>query len=77
VTEGLIGYPKVMTNESADRHREGVTDILTDEEVVHVPPAIEDLVDSHEMSSAYVPEVPDWEPKPGETGDPVTGPDAT
>lgn len=45
------------------------SDVLNEDEVVHVPPAIEQLVESHELHSAYPPDVPHWEPgEPPEAG---------
>lgn len=38
------------------------TDVLHEDEIVHVPPAVEQLVESQEMHSTYAPDVPHWEP---------------
>ena len=35
------------------------TDVLAEDEVVHVPPAVEDLADSQEAVSTFLPDVPD------------------
>jgi hypothetical protein len=37
------------------------TDVLAEDEVVHVPPAVEDLADSQEPGSTFLPDVPDWD----------------
>jgi hypothetical protein len=37
------------------------TDVLAEDEVVHVPPATEDLAESQEPGSTYLPDVPDWD----------------
>lgn len=37
------------------------TDVLAEDEVVHVPPATEDLAESVEPGSTYLPDVPDWD----------------
>ena len=44
----------------------GVTDVLTDDEVVHVPPAAAELAESLEHhGDTFVADVPDWnEPDP-------------
>jgi hypothetical protein len=38
------------------------TDVLNEDEIVHVQPAVEDLVESQQLHSTYPPEVPHWEP---------------
>jgi hypothetical protein len=38
------------------------TDVLSEDEIVHVPPAVEQLVESQEAHSTYAPEVPHWDP---------------
>jgi hypothetical protein len=38
------------------------TDVLSEDEIVHVPPAVEQLVESMELHTTYAPEVPHWEP---------------
>jgi hypothetical protein len=44
-----------------------VSDVLKEDEVVHVPPAVADLVESQEHGSTFLPEVPDWDaPDEGE-----------
>ena len=45
-----------------DQVDDQVSDVLNEDEVVHVPPAVEQLVESQEMNSTYPPEVPNWEP---------------
>jgi hypothetical protein len=39
-----------------------VSDVLNEDEVVHVPPAVEQLVEAHEAHTTFAPEVPHWEP---------------
>jgi len=40
-----------------------VSDVLSEDEVVHVPPAVEHLVESIEHDhTTFAPEVPQWEP---------------
>jgi hypothetical protein len=41
---------------------DGTSDVLNEDEIVHVPAAVEQLVESHELHSTYPPEVPHWEP---------------
>jgi hypothetical protein len=45
---------------------DGVTDVLAEDEVVHVPPGTEELAESLEHDgSTFLPEVSDWdEPDP-------------
>jgi hypothetical protein len=38
------------------------SDVLNEADVVQVPVAIEQLVESQEMHSTFPPEVPNWEP---------------
>jgi len=40
----------------------GVSDVLNEDEVVHVPTGIEQMVEAQEAEIAYAPEVPHWEP---------------
>ena len=40
----------------------GVSDVLNENEVVHVPPAVEQLVEANEAHTTYAPDVPHWEP---------------
>lgn len=40
----------------------GVSDVLNEDEVVHVPPAVEQLVEAQEAEIGYAPDVPHWEP---------------
>jgi hypothetical protein len=37
------------------------TDVLAEDEVVHVPPATEELVESQDPGSTFLPDVPDWD----------------
>jgi len=39
----------------------GTSDVLSEDEVVHVPAGVEELVQSQEHPSTFLPEVPDWE----------------
>jgi len=63
----LIGFPAGyrtgMTDETqpADVVDEGASDVLAEDEVVHVPPAVEDLADSQEAGSTFLPDVPGWD----------------
>jgi hypothetical protein len=40
----------------------GVSDVLNEDEVVHVPHAVEQMVEAQEAEIGYAPEVPHWEP---------------
>ena len=37
------------------------TDVLAEDEVVHVPPATEELAESQDPGSTFLPDVPDWD----------------
>ena len=37
------------------------TDVLAEEEVVHVPAGAEELAESQEPGSTFLPDVPDWD----------------
>ena len=52
-----------MTDETqpADVVDEGASDVLAEDEVVHVPPATHELADSLEHGSTYLPDVPHWD----------------
>ena len=56
-----------MTSDLVD---DQTSDVLNEDEIVHVPAAVEDLVESQEMHSTYPPDVPNWEP--GEPPDAAT-----
>ena len=43
-----------------DPHEE-VSDVLAEDEVVHVPPAAEELAESNDPGSTFLPDVPDWD----------------
>lgn len=44
---------------------DGVTDVLAEDEVVHVPPAVADLAESLEHhGETFVTDVPDWDDDP-------------
>lgn len=46
-----------------DQVDDQVTDVLDEHDVVHVPPAVEQLVESiEEPSTTFAPEVPHWAP---------------
>ena len=47
---------------TSDVVNDQTSDVLNEDEIVHVPAAVEDLVESQEMHSTYPPEVPHWEP---------------
>jgi len=63
-----VGVAGGMTEapEPSDVIDDGVTDVLTEDEVVHVPPAAAELAESLEHDgSTFVADVPDWdEPDP-------------
>jgi hypothetical protein len=40
---------------------ENASDALAEDEVVRVPPAVEDLAESQDPGSTYLPDVPDWD----------------
>ena len=48
-----ITAPDMVDNE--------VTDVLTEDEVVHVPPAAEQLAESLDHPSTFVADVPHWD----------------
>jgi hypothetical protein len=44
---------------------DGASDVLAEDDVVHVPTGVEELAESTEHVSTFLPEVPDWEePEP-------------
>ena len=47
---------------TSDLVNDQTSDVLNEDEIVHVPAAVEDLVESQEMHSTYPPDVPNWEP---------------
>jgi hypothetical protein len=52
---------------SSDVGDEAVTDVMTEDEIVHVPPAAAELAESleHHHDPTFVADVPDWdEPDP-------------
>ena len=64
---GLIartrGYSGRMTDDitAPDMVDNEVTDVLTEDEVVHVPPAAEQLAESLDHPSTFVADVPHWD----------------
>jgi hypothetical protein len=46
----------------ADVVDDQVSDVLNEDDVVHVPPAVEQLVEANEAHTTYAPDVPHWEP---------------
>jgi hypothetical protein len=40
---------------------DGSSDVLAEDEVVHVPPATGELADSTHPGSTFLPDVPDWD----------------
>ena len=59
------GYRTGMTDDHpADVVDDGSTDVLAEDEVVHVSPATEELADSIHPGSIFLPDVPDWEEPP-------------
>jgi hypothetical protein len=71
------GYAKVMTDvfqppaNATDMVNDQASDVLNEDEIVHVPPAVEQLVESQELHSTYPPDVPDWD---GQSEPPGTAP---
>ena len=64
-----IGYLWPMTHytDAPDIVDHGVSDVLNEDEVVHVSAAVADLVEAQEHGSTFLPEVPDWDaPDEGE-----------
>jgi hypothetical protein len=56
-----------MTSDVVD---DETSDVLSEDEIVHVPPAVEQLVESRDMHSTYPPEVQNWESgEPPESAD--------
>jgi hypothetical protein len=48
-------------DQPADVIDDETTDVLTEDEVVHVPPATEDLAESQHPGSTFLPDVPGWD----------------
>jgi len=63
VAPAHFGYFRTMTHNTYARDvvDDGVSDVLSEDEVVHVPPAVADLVEAQEHGSTFLPEVPDWD----------------
>jgi hypothetical protein len=63
VTASGGGYPTVMTHETRppDVIDDGASDVLAEDEVVHVPPATEELAEAGTPGSTYLPDVPHWD----------------
>ena len=40
---------------------DGVSDVLAEDDVVHVPPAAKEMAESLEHPSTFLPDVPDWD----------------
>jgi hypothetical protein len=40
---------------------DGASDVLAEDEVVHVPPGTEELAESQEPGSTFLPDVPHWD----------------
>ena len=57
------GYQLSMTDQEPppDVIDDKSTDVLAEEDVVHVPPAVEELAESQEPGSTFLPDVPDWD----------------
>jgi hypothetical protein len=49
--------------ETADVVDDGVSDVLNEDDVVHVPPAAAEMAESleHHHDSTFVADVPDWD----------------
>jgi hypothetical protein len=58
-----LGYRTTMTDQPLppDVVDDGASDVLAEDEVVHVPPTTEELAGSVEPGSTYLPDVPDWD----------------
>jgi hypothetical protein len=54
VFEPPANAPDVIDDQSSD--------VLNEDEIVHVPAAVEQLVESQELHTTYAPDVPHWEP---------------
>lgn len=54
--------PASLADAPPDVVDDQVTDVLAEDEVVHVPPAVEQLVAAHEAHTTFAPDVPHWEP---------------
>jgi hypothetical protein len=52
-----------MTDETrpADVVDDGASDVLAEDEVVHVPAGAEELAESNDPGSTYLPDVPGWD----------------
>jgi len=52
-----------MTDEPllSDVVDDGASDVLAEDEVVHVPPATAELAGSTDPGSTFLPDVPDWD----------------
>jgi hypothetical protein len=60
---GRLGKEPDMTDETQppDVVDDKASDVLAEDEVVHVPPATEELAESLEQGSSYLPDVPHWD----------------
>jgi len=58
-----------MTDETrpADVVDDGASDVLAEDEVVHVPAGAEELAESTDPGSTYLPDVPGWDDEDEET----------
>lgn len=68
VSEGQrVGKNQDMTDETQppDVIDDKASDVLAEDEVVHVPPATEELAESLEQGSSYLPDVPHWDEPDG------------
>jgi hypothetical protein len=54
------GYVSRMDDERDTPEME-TTDVLAEDEAVHVSPAAEELAESLEHASTFLPDVPDWD----------------
>jgi hypothetical protein len=65
------GYLIGMTDETRppDMVDDGASDVLAEDEVVHVPPATEELAEASAPGSTYLPEVPHWDEEDGAVTD--------
>lgn len=63
-----VGTGQSVTDESVDADviDDGQADVLAEDDVVSVPEGARELAESHEHSSSFLPDVPDWDGPPDE-----------
>jgi hypothetical protein len=57
--------------DDSQRVETGASDVLAEDEVLHVSPGVAELVESQETTSTFLPDVPDWE-QPEDPQEPAT-----